>query len=88
MEKYGYKKNESKKCFFEDESGCTRNEVLEILNEAPKYKDFFVEYIETFNENCFVRYFKEKKLEDEYYYENEIAGIQIITRKNRKTEQP
>ena len=86
MEKYGYKKNENKNCFFEDESKCTKDEVLEILNEAPEYRDFFVEYMETFNENCFVRYSKEKKWEDEYYYENEIAGIQIIKTKPEKIE--
>ena len=43
MEKYGYKKNEKKNCFFEDESKCTKDEVLEILKEAPEYKNFFVE---------------------------------------------
>lgn len=77
MEKYGYKKNESKKCFFEDESKCTKDKVLEILNEAPEYKDFFVEYMETFKENCFVRYSKKEK-EEEDNYEVEIAEVEII----------
>lgn len=41
MKKYGYIKNENKNHFFEDESKCTKNEIINILNEAPEYRDFF-----------------------------------------------
>lgn len=61
MERYGYKKNKEKSHFFEDESKCTKKEILDILNEAPEHKDFFIEYMESFTENCFVRYLKREK---------------------------
>ena len=77
MEKYGYKKNKNKKCFFENELKCTRNEILEILNEVSEYRDFFIEYMENFKENCFVRYSKKEK-EKEDNYEIEIAEVEII----------
>ena len=77
MKKYGYIKNENKNHFFEDESKCTKNEIINILNEAPEYRDFFIEYMESFKENCFVKYFKREK-EEEDNYETEIAEIEII----------
>ena len=52
MKKYGYIKNEKKNHFFEDESKCTKKEIIDILNEAPEHRDFFIEYMESFNENC------------------------------------
>lgn len=79
MEKFGYK--EKGNYFFENESKCTRNEILKILNEAPEYKEFFIKYMESFNENCFVKYYKETKWEDEYTYEIERATIKIIKMK-------
>lgn len=80
MEKFGYKEKEN--YFFEDESKCTRNEILKILNEAPEYKEFFIKYMECFNENCFVKYYKDTKWEDEEYtYEIERATIKIIKMK-------
>lgn len=41
MKKYGYIKNEKKNRFFEDESKCTKHEIIDILKEVPEYKDFF-----------------------------------------------
>lgn len=82
MEKFGYTEKEN--YFFENESKCTRNEILKILNEAPEYKDFFIKYMECFNENCFVKYYKETKWEDEYDYEIERATIKIIKMKSDK----
>lgn len=81
MEKFGYKEKEN--YFFEDESKCTRNEILKILNEAPEYKDFFIKYMDSFKENCFVKYYKDTKWEDEEYtYEIERATIKIIKMKS------
>lgn len=65
MKKYGYIKNEKKNHFFEDESKCTKKEIIDILNEAPEYRDFFIEYMESFKENCFVKYFKREKEEED-----------------------
>lgn len=80
MEKFGYK--EKGNYFFENESKCTRNEILEILNEAPEYKEFFIKYMDSFKENCFVKYYKDTKWEDEEYtYEIERATIKIIKMK-------
>ena len=80
MEKFGYKEKEN--YFFEDEFKCTRNEILEILNEAPEYKQFFIKYMDSFKENCFVKYYKETKWEDEYTYEIERATVKIIKMKS------
>lgn len=85
MKKYGYIKNEKKNHFFEDESKCTKNEIIDILNEAPEHRDFFIKYMESFKENCFVRYFKREK-EEEDNYEIEIAEIEIIQMKADEIE--
>ena len=82
MEKFGYKEKEN--YFFEDEFKCTRNEILEILNEAPEYKQFFIKYMDSFKENCFVKYYKETKWEDEYTYEIERATVKIIKMKSHE----
>lgn len=82
MERFGYKEKEN--YFFENESKCTRNEIFEILNEAPEYKDFFIKYMDSFKENCFVKYYKDTKWEDEYDYEIERATIKIIKMKSDK----
>ena len=82
MEKFGYMEKEN--YFFEDEFKCTRNEILEILNEAPEYKHFFIKYMDSFKENCFVKYYKETKWEDEYTYEIERASVKIIKMKSNE----
>lgn len=82
MERFGYKEKEN--YFFENESKCIRNEIFEILNEAPEYKDFFIKYMDSFKENCFVKYYKDTKWEDEYDYEIERATIKIIKMKSDK----
>ena len=58
MEKFGYKEKEN--YFFEDEFKCTRNEILEILKEAPEYEEFFIKYLDSFKEIWWVKYYKEK----------------------------
>ena len=82
MENFGYKEKEN--YFFEDEFKCTRNEILEILNEAPEYKHFFIKYMDSFKENCFVKYYKETKWDDEYNYEIERASVKIIKMKSHE----
>lgn len=84
MERFGYKETVKDNYFFEDESKCTRNEIIKILKEAPKYEEFFIKYMETFKENCFVKYYKETDWEDEYYYEIERTSIKIIKMKSNE----